>query len=178
MAKNQDKQEILRQEILKIVNSNKYEITNDTLKSLPYLEACIKESLRLYPAGAGTARRTNQDLELDGYFVPKETHVVINVEMIMKESTYFSEPLIFIPERWLDNSEATTKKLPFSYLPFGFGKRGCIGKDFANVFLKTFLIKILINFKIEYNYPAEEVFTSYLLNTPKAPLRFKFVDLE
>ncbi|KAL5280275.1 hypothetical protein ACFFRR_004321 [Megaselia abdita] len=142
---------------------------------MPYLKACIKESIRIYPAGAGTARRTNQDLEIDGYKIPKGVDFIINSEAVMKDAKYFPDPEKFIPERWLNECD---KGHPFAYLPFGYGPRMCIAKKITDFILEIGLIEILRNFKVEYNYPPGEVFTSYLLNTPKAPLRFKFTDIE
>uniref|UniRef100_T1GD42 Cytochrome P450 n=1 Tax=Megaselia scalaris TaxID=36166 RepID=T1GD42_MEGSC len=117
--------------------------------------------------------------------IPKGTDIFMNTEEIMKESKNYPEPLRFIPERWLrENNEIKSKcpharksEHPFVYMPFGFGPRMCIGKRIVDLELEIGLTKILRHYKIEYNYPPEEVFTSYLINTPKAPLKFKFTDL-
>lgn len=163
---------------MNILPSADNEISVNTLENMPYLQACIKESIRLYPAGSGTARRTNEDLEIGGYLVPKGTDVILNTESSMRESKYFSDPEKFIPERWLnDMSEAAGQTNPFAYIPFGYGPRKCLGEQIANTMLKICVIAILRNFQIEYNDPPEEVFVSYLMNVPKAPLRFKFTDL-
>lgn len=171
MATNRDKQDILRKEIA--TTSRDSPLTLESLEKMPYLKACIKESIRLYPATTGTARRTNQDIEIDGYKIPKGVDFVINTEALLKDSKYFSEPEKFIPERWL--KEDTVR--PFVYLPFGYGPRMCIAKNITDLILEVGLIEIVRNFKVEYNYPPDEVFTSYLINTPKAPLRFKFTTL-
>lgn len=152
---------------------------------MPYLRACIKESLRLNPLNGGVMRQTNQDLELDGFKIPKGTDIVLNTEDIMRESKYYPEALKFIPERWLrEDSEVKMKcpnakksDIPFIYMPFGFGPRMCVGKRIVDLELEIGITKILRNFKVEYNYPPEKVFSSYLMNFPKAPLRFKFTDL-
>ncbi|KAL5280276.1 hypothetical protein ACFFRR_004322 [Megaselia abdita] len=186
MGTNPDKQEILREEIRKILPNKDSELTVENMKNMPYLRACIKESIRLYPIGPGTVRRSNQDLEIDGYFVPSGTDFSLNTEMLMRDSKHYSDPLKFIPERWL--REGVTEKSqcpaaskaehPFVYIPFGFGPRMCVGKRIVDLELEIGLAKIIRNYQLEYNYPPEEVFTSYLLNTPKAPLRFKFTDVE
>lgn len=168
-----DKQEILRDEIRKILPDKSSSLTVENLENIPYLKACVKESIRIYPAGSGTARRTDHDLEIDGYKIPKGVDFVINTEALMCDSKYFSEADKFLPERWLNDAPTH----PFVYLPFGYGPRLCIGKKITDFILEIGLIEVLRNFKVEYNYPPGEVFTSYLLNTPKAPLRFKFTDL-
>lgn len=170
---------------MKILPSEDSELTVENMKHMPYLRACIKESIRLYPIGPGTLRRTNQDLEIDGFRIPKGTDVSMNTEELMRESRHFPDADKFIPERWLrdDNNlkaecpVVKKAKHPFVYLPFGFGPRMCVGKRIVDLELEIGLTKILRNFKVEYNYPPEEVFTSVLLNIPKAPLRFKFTDV-
>lgn len=168
MGTNRDKQDILRKEIATTTRDSP--LTLESLGQMPYLKACIKESIRLYPATTGTARRTNQDIEIDGYKIPKGVDFVINTEALLKDSKYFSEPENFIPERWLKEDAIR----PFVYLPYGYGPRMCIAKNITDLILEVGLIEIVRNFKVEYNYPPEEVFTSYLINTPKVPLRFKF----
>lgn len=156
------------------------------MKNMPYLRACIKESIRLYPIGPGTMRRTNQELEIGGYRIPKGTDFAMNTEALMRESKHFPDAEKFIPERWLrdDNinkSQCPSAKKadhPFVYLPFGFGPRVCVGKRIVDLELEIGISKILRNYKVEYNYPPEDVFTSYMMNIPKAPLRFKFTDYE
>lgn len=186
LGTNLEKQEILREEIRQILPHKSSKLAVNNIGNMPYLRACIKESIRLYPIGPGTVRRTNQDLEIDGYFIPKGTDISMNTEMITREDKHFSDADKFIPERWLreDNPAkskcpaATKNKHPFAYMPFGFGPRMCVGKRIVDLELEIGIVEILRNFKVEYNYPPEEVFTSYLLNSPKAPLRFKFTDVE
>lgn len=170
---------------MKVLPEKDSELTVQNMKNMPYLRACIKESIRLNPLGPGTMRQTNQDLELDGYKIPKGTDIIMNTEELMRETKHFPEALKYIPERWLrDNNNlkeqcphAKKSENPFVYMPFGFGPRMCIGKRIVDLELEIGLTKILRNYKVEYNYPPEEVFTSYMINCPKVPLRFKFTDL-
>lgn len=175
MSTNQDKQMKLRNEILNILPCKNSTLSLVDLDNMPYLEACIKESIRIYPAGVGTSRRTNQDLEIDGYKIPKGVDFIINTEALLKDSKYFSEPDKFLPERWLKKGCAASH--PFVYLPFGYGPRICIAKKLTDLILGVGITEILRNFTVEYNHSPEEVFTSYLINTPKAPLKFKFTAL-
>lgn len=175
MGTNLNKQDILRNEILEILPHQDSTLSLESLENMPYLKACIKESIRIYPSGAGTARRTNQDLEIDGYRIPKGVDFIINTEALMRDPKYFSEPDKFLPERWM--KDECDDVHAFAYLPYGYGPRMCIAKEIADLILEVGLIEIIRNFKVEYNYPSEEVFTSYLLNTPKVPLKFKFTTL-
>lgn len=71
LAKNPEKQEKLRQEIMSILPEKTSELTAEKLKSLPYLKAALKESLRMFPVTVGTMRATTKDMVFQGYQVPK-----------------------------------------------------------------------------------------------------------
>lgn len=78
MAKNPDKQDKLRQEILELLPDVDSKITAEGINKLPYLRACIKESMRLQPVVAGTQRGTAQNIVLDGYQIPKGVRFFFN----------------------------------------------------------------------------------------------------
>lgn len=71
LAKNPDKQEILREEVLKILPCKDSKLDTKSLDNIPYMRAVIKESLRCYPVINGNFRRTGQDIVLQGYQIPK-----------------------------------------------------------------------------------------------------------
>lgn len=71
LAKNPDKQEILRKEVLSILPEKDSKLTAASLNNVPYLRAVIKESLRLRPVVSVTARTTNFDIVLQGFRIPK-----------------------------------------------------------------------------------------------------------
>lgn len=72
LAKNPDKQEILRQEVLKILPENSSKLTTQSLNSIPYLRAVIKEALRLHPPINGNLRAASQNMVLKGYQIPSD----------------------------------------------------------------------------------------------------------
>uniref|UniRef100_T1H2Z4 Cytochrome P450 n=1 Tax=Megaselia scalaris TaxID=36166 RepID=T1H2Z4_MEGSC len=63
LAKNQDKQELLRQEVSQIKNNS---LTANDMNNLPYLRACIKEGIRMYPVVSANARNISQDIVVGG----------------------------------------------------------------------------------------------------------------
>jgi cytochrome P450 family 12 len=71
LAKNPEKQDKLREEIMKILPEKDTPFIAEKMKNIPYLKAVIKEGLRMFPPIAGTMRKAGQDLVLQGYQVPK-----------------------------------------------------------------------------------------------------------
>lgn len=76
LAKNPDKQAILRQEVLKILPEKSSKLTTQSLNSIPYLRAVIKEGLRLHPPINGNLRGAGQNLVIKGYQVPTDVRKI------------------------------------------------------------------------------------------------------
>ncbi|XP_065371241.1 cytochrome P450 CYP12A2-like isoform X2 [Calliphora vicina] len=190
LAKNPDKQAKLRDEIMTILPNKDSEFTEESMKNVPYLRACIKESLRMYPITIGNTRVPANDVVLSGYRVPKGTQVSMVFTALVDDDKYFPRAKEFLPERWLrseqdkgiENSSECPHALkpssPFVYLPFGFGPRSCIGRRIVEMELELGIARVIRNFQVEYNYPTENAFKSLLINVPNIPLTFKFTDIE
>jgi cytochrome P450 len=103
--------------------------TPDDLDRMPYLNAVIQESLRLYPPAYTIGRSSTMPMRLGGYDFPKETIFLMPTWVTQRDPRYFEDPLAFRPERWLDG--LTPEGLGFRYFPFGGGPRRCIGQSFA-----------------------------------------------
>ena len=71
LAKHPEKQEKLREELMKILPNKDSCLTSENMKNMPYLRACIKEGTRIYPAVSGNLRKTGNDVVLQGYQIPK-----------------------------------------------------------------------------------------------------------
>lgn len=147
------------------------------MDSIPYLRACIKESLRLHPVVPANFRSAGNNIVLSAYNVPKGTDIVMPSQILQRESKHYVNPDEFIPERWLKTSILYHTKDPFIFLPFGFGPRACIGKRISEQELEIALITVLRNFKIEYNQEIKDPFITNFINVPNIPLNFKFIDL-
>ncbi|MDP2316268.1 MAG: cytochrome P450 [Pseudomonadota bacterium] len=101
----------------------------DDIGRLPYVEAVVKESMRLYPPAWQLGRDAVEDVTLGGYAIPKGANIFIAPVAIHRDARWFPEPEAFRPERWLDGS--TTALPRGAWLPFGAGPRICIGGTFA-----------------------------------------------
>lgn len=188
MAKNPKKQEKLREELKRVLPDKDSEIEENTFRQLPYLRACIKESLRIYPIMVGNNRVVNNDVVLSGYRVPKGTPVSMINLSLLNEDDHYRRAKEFLPERWLRSQplqemnsgcqEASKTGNPFIYLPFGFGPRSCVGRRIVDMEMELGIARLVRNFYIEFNYPTENAFKSVLINVPNIPLKFKFIDVE
>lgn len=179
LSKNQDKQDLLFQELKSIFPQREAEINQNVLERMPYLRACIKETLRMYPVVIANGRNLQSDAVIGGYHVPKGTHVIFPHLVVSNDPTYFPEPKRFMPERWMKNTEASVtcphagqKIHPFVSLPFGFGRRMCVGRRFAEIELNMILAKIFRKYKVEYN-SGELVYKVNSTYIPESPLNFK-----
>lgn len=127
LAKNQDKQQKLREELLKILPGKDDKLTPDKLRNMPYLRAVIKEGIRLFPPTSVNIRKADQDLVLSGYRIPKGLEVAMAGQLIQSMEKHFERAPEFIPERWMkeksDGCPHVKDSNPFAYLPFGFGAR-------------------------------------------------------
>jgi len=111
------------------------------LERLPYLDAVVRETLRLYPPAYTFGRELLTPIELGGYTLPARSVVLVSPYGMHRSGRYFAEPNRFDPARWL-TPEAS--KLPrFAYLPFGGGPRVCIGNHFAQLELALVLATLV-----------------------------------
>lgn len=96
---------------------------------LRYVEAVVKEAMRLYPPAWSIGREAIRDCEVGGYRVPKGTQLFLSQWVVHRDPRWFDEPLMFRPERWEGD---LARRLPrCAYFPFGDGPRICIGVHFA-----------------------------------------------
>nr|XP_018918048.1 PREDICTED: probable cytochrome P450 49a1 [Bemisia tabaci] len=173
LSTNGEKQEKLKEEIDRVFPGPNDEITYQKLEEMSYLKACIKETLRMRPVVIGNGRCMTQDTVICGYNIPKGVQVVFQHYVISNSDRYFSEPEKFLPERWLKSSKENHH--PFAALPFGYGRRMCLGRRFADLEIQTIITKMIQAFKIEYHH-GELEYRIHPMYMPDGPLRFKCID--
>lgn len=109
-----------------------------------YLEAVVKEVLRLTPVVLETGRTLTHDLTVGGYRVPAGAALVPSIFLAQRRPEIYPEPDSFRPERFLDRPTD-----PHTWLPFGGGIRRCIGAAFATLEIKTVLATVLSHVELE-----------------------------
>jgi len=117
----------------------------DTINKMPYLNACLEETLRLYPPGTRIERKAVHNFHLENIFIPKDSFVTISTYSIHRDPNNFENPNQFIPERFL--SENSHKLKSGTYLPFADGPRNCVGMKFAQMEIKLCIFKLLSKFQ-------------------------------
>jgi cytochrome P450 len=116
------------------------------LEKLPYLNAVIHESLRLYPPAFVMARMNVETVTVGGYEIPPRSTLLASQWVMHRDPRFYDQPERFMPERWLDGLEQ--RLLPGAYFPFGDGPRRCIGQGFAH--LETALVIAAIAQKFRF----------------------------
>ncbi|HEX4353943.1 MAG TPA: cytochrome P450 [Polyangiales bacterium] len=111
------------------------------LERMPYLDAVIKETLRLYPPAWAFGREVVQPFSLGGYELPVGVQVLASPYALHRDSRFFPEPTRFMPERWLDGNASELPR--YAYVPFGVGPRVCIGSHFAKMEMALVLATLL-----------------------------------
>lgn len=120
----------------------------DDRARLPYIECVILESIRLFAGRAFLApRRAMKDSTLNGYFIPKGTLIQGNSRgTLLNEEAGWKNPKTFDPERFMKDGALN---IPDNYIPFGLGKRRCLGDILAraNIFLIVASLLHMFHFK-------------------------------
>ncbi|XP_069970358.1 probable cytochrome P450 6a13 [Penaeus vannamei] len=148
LAHHPDKQATLRREIAFAKLGCGGELTHDQIMELPYLDAVVSETLRLYPAAPVIERICTKNYTIGGTSVTLERGqpVIIPVWNIHRDPRYWPDPLTFRPERFVGREKETI--VPYSYLPFGQGPRSCIGLRFALLGIKVGLLHLLTSMEV------------------------------
>lgn len=166
-------QERLYEEIYSVVPDPKQTLNSELLNKMPWLRACVKESLRLKPIAVGTGRIVPQDMVLSGYHVPCGTIVITQNQVASSLAENFEDPQEFRPERWLRGTERP-KVNPYVVLPFGHGPRSCIGRRIAESEIYVIIVRLLQKFRLAWLGSGELDCRTSLINLPDRPVDIKF----
>ena len=148
LAKHKIAQEKCYEEISNIVSEGN-EITHDTIADMPYLEACIQETCRLYPIVIRNQRYCTKDSDIDGMHIRKGTTVIVPTWAMHRNPEIFGQDAgEFVPERFLEGA-ANEHMSNHTFHAFGGGPRTCIGMRFAMAEMKIAVSKLLLNFSIQ-----------------------------
>lgn len=117
------------------------------IKNLPYVEAIVKETMRMHPVAPMLVPRcSREDCKVAGYDVPAGTRVLVNVWTIGRDPTLWEKPNEFNPERFIGKN-IDVKGHDYELLPFGSGRRMCPGYSLGLKVIQATLANLLHGFK-------------------------------
>lgn len=119
----------------------------DAVATLPYLRACIEESLRVRPASSMGLPRIvpTGGRVIAGEYIPEGVTVSVPTYSLLRDESVFERANEYIPERWLTGDSEKKQAMLKTHLPFSTGPRACIGRNIA-YFEQTLVIATLVRF--------------------------------
>ena len=145
LAQNPEVQTALEAELDRVLGERPPTMAD--VSRLPYTEAVIKESMRLYSPAWTIGREALEDCEIGGFPIKKGSQLLMAQWVVHRDPRFWTDPDRFDPARW---GEEKTKNLPrCAYFPFGDGPRVCIGTSFAMMEAVLILAAIAKRFRLE-----------------------------
>lgn len=116
-----------------------------------YLDAVVKETMRLCPAAPIVVRKLLEPMELGGYAIPAGTTVAPCVHLVHRRPDLYPEPLRFMPERFLERPAGT-----YTWIPFGGGVRRCLAASYAQLLMKQVIATVVDEIELRVVDPRSE----------------------
>ncbi|CAG4961426.1 unnamed protein product [Parnassius apollo] len=134
-------QDKIYKELEEVFEQSDRDVEKRDLQRLTYLEAVIKESLRLYPTAPVISRLIDKDFKLKNYTLYSGNNCLLSIYGANRHPVWGEDANDFKPERWL-NPETLPKNSNY-FLSFSLGRRNCLGKAYAMMWLKTIISHVL-----------------------------------
>ncbi|CAL4969832.1 unnamed protein product [Urochloa decumbens] len=123
------------------------------IDDLPYLQAVVKETLRLHAVVPLVPNKVENVVEIHGHTIPKGSTVIVNLWAIHRSAEVWTDPSKFIPERFLGKEFHFQGTEDFEFMPFSAGRRICLGLPLATRMLHVLLGSLLKDF--EWTLPEQ-----------------------
>ncbi|MER7556284.1 cytochrome P450 [Nocardioides sp. NPDC126508] len=130
------------------------EVSFQALRSIPVLEAALKETLRLHPPLIILMRLVREDFELLGETIPAGTLLAASPRVSNRIEDDFPKAEVFDPSRYIDPRQEDMQNR-WTWIPFGAGKHRCVGNAFAMMQMKAIFSVILRDFTFEPAQPVD-----------------------
>lgn len=156
----------LRAEVDRVLGGR--QISFADLNQLPYLEAVVKETLRLYPPAFGFGRQVMQPFTALGYHFPRKAVLLFSSYTTHRRPDLWREPEAFRPERFLDVENSPDR---YTYFPFGVGSRICLGNMFAMLEAQVILASMLQKIELTPVNHDPVIMDTLITLRPRDPLR-------
>ncbi|OLN95255.1 Versicolorin B desaturase 4 [Colletotrichum chlorophyti] len=147
------------------------DLTFEHLAELKYMNACLKEALRIYPpVPIGSPRVVLPGgQQILGKWIPAETRVSVHHWSTYQSEANFKNANTFAPERWLKTDPTYAADALEAHQPFGFGPRNCLGQSMAMHEMRLILATLLFEFDLELcdesrNWSDQKSFALWIKN--------------
>ncbi len=122
-------------------------VEESDLQNLPYLQAILKENFRIHPPAPFLVPHCSiEPSQVQGYNLPPNTRVLVNIWAMGRDPNTWEKPLQFDPNRFMQHHDINVQGRHFELLPFGTGKRACPARPLALVFVQIVLARLLQSF--------------------------------
>jgi len=171
MVHHPEVQKAAHQELDRVIPGRIPSIDDMTQNRLPYIDAVLTECYRWAPPGSfGLPHRLVKEDFIEGFTIPKDTIIMSNIRAIMYDEDIYNSPSRFLPERFLGEKKQPD---PRAHV-FGYGRRLCPGKNFAEFSLWLEIASLLAAFNIlpalddqGMTYLPEIKYTSGVMSRPE-----------
>ena len=132
---------------LRSVLGKKAQVEESDIAQLPYLQAVVKEVLRLYPPVPMSFYRAEATVQVQGYTIPQGTTIMLNIWAVHRNADLWADPEKFMPERFMDGDiDFFSSNKECKLIPFGGGRRVCLGLPLAYRTVHLILASLLHEF--------------------------------
>jgi cytochrome P450 len=168
LAANPTLQKHVNDELINSINEDASTHLSD--RQLPLLQLVIKETLRLYPPVWSYAREAEEDDAMDGYPIPAKSIVVISSYALHRHKKFWASGDHFN----ISNFEKENfKGKNFAYIPFGQGKRMCIGRALAEYQMQVIVGRIFQEFHLETNTKKKPEINANIIIKAVKPIKLR-----
>ncbi|PHH91256.1 hypothetical protein CDD83_1173 [Cordyceps sp. RAO-2017] len=146
----------LQEQLDSIISDEGTSLSYANIRKIAFLDAILKETMRLKPAVPGGQPRVTPvgGLHIGDIWIPGDINVLVPQYALQRDDRFFHRASEFLPERWLENRNSWALDEQ-AYFPFQIGPRACVGKEFAMMSMRILLARIALNFDIAFA-PGED----------------------
>lgn len=172
LLRNRTCLEQARAEVDAVLDADEVVAPYDKVRYLPYLRACLDESLRLTPPSSFVLPRKTppEGAQIAGQFIAGDTTVGISAYVAHRDPTVFPDPEAFRPDRWLGEKG---KELQPYFISFSAGARGCIGRNISYLEQTVLLASVIHRYDFALPHPEWEQERWEAFNLMPGPLPLK-----
>jgi cytochrome P450 len=146
---------------------------HSTLNRLEFADRVVRETLRLHPAGVISPREAARDIEVGGHTITKGTLVLWSAHLSGRDPDVWNDPLHFDPDRFHDTTEDQWAAAGAAWVPFGGGRRNCIGFALAQMELTLLIARLAQRLDVETPATGKPGPIGMVVNRPRGGVPFK-----